>query len=278
LIVAVLRIAISQPVNSADPRSNGRVVRALMERAAAQEARLVQFPEGMLSGYAKEQIASWDDVDWTVVADEVDQVAALAGELGIWVVLGCAHPLTPPNRPHNSLYVISDDGTIIDRYDKRLCSHTEITHYYSPGFRPIVFDVDGLRFGCAICIEVNFPDLFAEYELLGVDCVLLSAYPVDSIFAIKARSHAAINNYWIGLSAPAQTRELFPSALIGPDGEHVARVRPDDDLIVADIDPADPAFHVALDLARPWRRRAQSGEIYAERRVTDPRSIDRTSR
>jgi predicted amidohydrolase len=174
--------------------------------------------------------------------------------------------------------VISDDGRIADRYDKRLCSHTEITHYYSPGLHPVVFDVDGVRFGCAICIEVNFPDVFAEYERLGVDCLLLSAYPVDSVFAIKARAHAAINNYWIGLSAPAQTRELFPSALIGPDGEPIAQVSPDDELVIAEIDRADPAFHVALDLARPWRRRVRSGEIYAERAVTDPRSADRTTR
>ena len=144
----------------------------------------------------------------------------------MWVVLGSAHPLTPPHRPHNSLYVISDQGEVVNRYDKRFCSNTEITRFYSPGFEPVVFDVDGYRFGCAICIEVNFPSLFVEYDSLGVDCLLLSAWPVDSIFFLKARSHAAIHNYWLSLSVPAQSAELMPSAIIGPDGSEITSTAP----------------------------------------------------
>ncbi|MCU1503823.1 MAG: hypothetical protein JWM12_3177, partial [Ilumatobacteraceae bacterium] len=112
------------------------------------------------------------------------------------VVRGLMQRAAIAHRPHNSLYVISDQGRIV-RYDKRFCSNTEITQFYSPGFEPVVFDVDGYRFGCSICIEVNFPQLFAEYERLGVDCVLLSAWPVDAIFLTKARAHAAINCYWL---------------------------------------------------------------------------------
>lgn len=278
LVVAPFVIAVAQKPISVDPRANGAAIRSAMRRAAGRGARLIQFPEGALSGYAKEQIQSWQDVDWEVIVTELNQIADLAGKLRLWVLLGSAHRLTAPHRPHNSLYVISDRGTVVDRYDKRMCSNTEISSFYSPGFNPVVFEVDGLKFGSAICIEVNFPELFAEYERLGVDCVLLSAYSVDAVFAIKARSHAAINNYWIGLSAPAHTAELFPSALIGPDGITIAQVQPGDDLMIGEMDKADPAFHVALDLARPWRARARAGHIYASRRVEDPRSTDRTSR
>ena len=56
----------------------------------------------------------------------------------------------------------------------------------TPGFEPVAFDVDGFRFGMTICIEINFSDLFADYDRLGVDCLLRSAYPVDSIFATNA--------------------------------------------------------------------------------------------
>jgi hypothetical protein len=35
-------------------------------------------------------------------------------------------------------------------------------------------------------------------------------------------------------------------------------------------------FHIALDLARPWRAEANEGAIYRSRRVEDPRSSDRT--
>lgn len=48
------------------------------------------------------------------------------------MVLGSAHRLTPPHWPHNSLYVIYDAGRITDRYDKRFCSYTETTQFYTP--------------------------------------------------------------------------------------------------------------------------------------------------
>ena len=271
-------IAITQTHITANPAENGSTIRAAMRRAAGSGARLIQFPEGALSGYAKEQISSWDVVDWDDVGAEVDKIATLARELGIWVLLGSAHPLTAPNRPHNSMYVISDDGAIVDRYDKRICSQTEITQFFTPGFDPVVFDIDGVRFGCAVCIEVNFPELFAEYERLGVQCVLLSAYPVDSIFAIKAAAHAAINNYWVGLSAPQQTQRLFAAALLGPNGDTLAQVELGADLVVARIDPEDPAFHVALHLARPWRAQARNGDSSERHRVADQRSIVRSAR
>jgi predicted amidohydrolase len=275
--VTSFRIAITQPTATADARRNGRKARDLMRQAADQQARLVQFPEGFLSGYAKEQIAGWEQVDWTAIGDELRQVATLAAELSLWVVLGSAHPLTPPHRPHNSLYVISDKGQVVDRYDKRLCSNTEITRFYSPGFQPVVFDIDGFRFGCTICIEINFPELFAEYEQMGVDCLLLSAYPVDSIFHTKAQAHASINNYWLSLSVPAQSAGLMAAGLIGPDGSCLAPVEAGAELVVGDMDRDAPELHVALNLARPWRTTARQGDIYRTRRVDDPRSTDPTS-
>lgn len=270
------RIAIAQPTITADARGNGRRVRELMREAASEQARLVQFPEGLLSGYAKEQIADWDDVDWAAVREEFEQITALAAELELWVLLGSAHPLTPPNRPHNSLYVISDQGQVVDRYDKRFCSNTEITRFYSPGFEPVVFDIDGFRFGCVICIEINFPELFSEYERLGVDCLLLSAYPVDSIFETKAQAYASINAYWVAMSLPSQTAHLVNSGLIGPDGGYLVQVSGGAELVVGELDREAPGLNVALNLARPWRASATEGEIYSSRRVEDPRSADRT--
>ncbi len=292
------RIAITQPTASADVRRNGQAVRQMMREAAGAWARLVHFPEGFLSGYAKEQIADWADVDWAAAREEITQIAGLAAELGVWVVLGSAHPLTPPHWPHNSLYVISDRGQVVARYDKRICSHTEITRFYSPGFEPLVFDVDGFRFGCVICVEVNFPELFADYERMGVDCLLLSAYPIDSAFYMKARAHAAINNFWLSLSVPAQTASLMASGLIGPEGTTLASVGGDGiigdggghghghgafagagagaGLVVATMDRDAPELHIALNAARPWRASARQGDIYRTRRVDDPRSADQT--
>ncbi len=162
---------------------------------------------------------------------------------------------------------------MVDRYDKRLLSNTEVTRFYAPGFEPGVFEVDGFRFGLAVCVEINFPDLFIEYEQLGVDCLLVPAYPVDSIFATKARAYAAIHNVWVALSIPAQSTGLLLSGLIGPDGQVLAEVEATDELRVAELDPNEPVNHHALTVKRPWRAQARAGEVYRDHRVTDPRSV-----
>lgn len=272
-----LLLAIAQPEARLEPRENGVTVRRLMRDAAAAGARVVLFPEGLVSGYAKAQVHQWGDVDFDVVREELEAVAALARELSIWVVLGSAHPLTAPHLPHNSVYVIDDAGRVVDRYDKRKLSHTEVTRFYTPGVRPVVFEVDGFRFGLVVCVEINFPDLFGEYEQLGVDCVLLPAYPVDSIFATKARGYAAVHNFWVAMSVPAQSRGLFLSGLIGPDGQVIAEVDPASELLVVELDPHDPVNHHALTVKRPWRAEARAGQIYRDHQVSDSRSETRTT-
>ena len=45
---------------------------------------------------------------------------------------------------------------------------------YAPGATTVTFDVDGVRFGCLLGMEVHYPELFAAYEQQGVDCVLFA--------------------------------------------------------------------------------------------------------
>jgi predicted amidohydrolase len=271
-----LRLAIAQLPITASARKNSKAVQGAMRKAAQGGARLIQFPEGMLSGYAKHQISSWEEVDWQVIHKELAIITALAAELKIWVVLGSAHPLTPPHWPHNSLYIISDDGSIVNRYDKRIVSHTEVTTYYTAGYEPVVFEVDGFRFGCIICVEIHFPKLFMEYNQLGVDCLLLSAYPVDAMFYTEARAHAAMQNYWVSMATPAETASFISSALIGPNGEPISQLQAKQGLVFGELDPTRPEFDIALTKARPWRASVETDPAYNTRPMNDPRSVDRT--
>lgn len=276
-----IRIAVAQSLVTLDPRANGLAIRQLMRQAHARGARLIQFPEGAASGYpsgpeGKAGLAGWK-VDWTALREELEETAALAGALGIWVVVGANHPLTPPTRPHNSLYVISETGELAGRYDKRLLSWNELNDWYVPGAAPLVFEVDGFRFGCLLCIEVQFPELFVEYAKAGVDCLLFSSFSRDEMFAVQAQGHAACGTYWIGFSVPAQCSGAAPSGLIGPDGRWLGRAPADGEpaLVVADLDRQAESLFVALNHARPWRAKARTGELHAAALVEDPRSAER---
>lgn len=266
-------MATAQSTINREAHDNGREIRSLMQRARDAGARLVHFPEGAMSGYPP-----CETQNWQALREELDLTAALAGKLKLWTVLGSDHQLTPPHRPHNSLYVISDTGELTARYDKRLCSFSEINNHYTPGRAPVVFTVDGFRFGLALCIEIHFPELFLEYEKLGIDCLLFSSHSKDPIFGVMAQGHAAANNYWLSVSVPAQYAGALPSGIIGPDGYWIAQCTPNPmpDLTLVELDRSLPQFEVALNKARPWRQVARDGEVFAERHVQDPRSENTT--
>ncbi len=277
-----LTIAAAQPPVTCDPKVNGAAIRDLMRRAHRHGARLVHFPEGALSGYAgqdKQHFASWG-FDWTPVRQELTAIRALAAQLRLWVVLGSNHRLSDGHRPHNSLYVISERGDIVDRYDKRYLSHAEITDFYAPGFTPTTIDIGGYRFGLALCIEINFPEVFLDYLHQGVDCVLFSTFSQDPIFDVIARGHAATMNQWISVSVPAQCSTAMPAGVIGPHGAWLARCATDGstDIAWVTLDRDAPHLRIALHAGRPWRATARDGAIYRRRRVDDPRSRDRTVR
>ncbi len=275
--MASTRIAVAQTPITADPAKNGEVIRAQMREARELGARLVQFPEGAASGYSKSEIKDWADVDWPLLRRELEVTAALAGELGLWVVLGSAHLLKPGTRPHNSLYIINEQGQLQERYDKRFLSNSEVNDWFTPGFRPVLFEVDGIRLGCALCIEISFPEVFRAYEEAGADVVLLSSYSDVPDDRLLTRAHAHLNKLWVSLSIPANARHAQVSSLIaGPNGEVLAQGEPGGPSVtILEIDPADPRWEIELRRARPWRRKARLGEIYQEKRVEDARSEKR---
>ncbi|MBB4186741.1 carbon-nitrogen hydrolase family protein [Sinorhizobium terangae] len=260
---------------------NGAVIRELINSAARQAARVINFCEGALSGYAKPQIGSpdrWRDFDWDRQEAELRSIAEVCRQLRIFAVVGAAHRLSGGYPPHNSLYVFADDGRLLTRYDKRYLSNSELGGWYTPGVQPITFEVDGHRFGCAVCIECQFPEVFAEYERLGVDAVLFSSYGIPPHFQIALQAHAGLNCLWIAAATPAQKAHKGVGGMIGPDGQWINRCSQslEPSLAIATLDRADPAYEVPLQKARPWRARARQGEIYREKMVNDLRSLNRS--
>lgn len=246
-----MSIAVAQSHVTADIRANGRHVRALMQRASDKGARLIQFTECALSGRARNHINNWHHVDWDGLDAELAETASLARQLRLWTVVGCNHRLPPPNQPHNSLYVISDKGVIVTRYDKRLCASDGSSLWYTPGRSSTTFVVDGYRFGCALSTEVHYPELFAAYERLSADVVLLSSYAEEAIFAIEAQAHASINALWIGLSTAVETSRGLPGGIIGPDGNFLVRNRRRmASVVLATIDNSRPEYTRVHDRTR----------------------------
>ena len=237
-----LRIAVAQSTVREDPtdatalRDSGAEVRRLMQQAADAGARLVHFTEGALCFPSKRVMSElgpdeigpsdWSKAEWAVLQDELDRIAALSRELRIWTVIPSVHQLPAPSRPHNSMYVVSDQGKVVTRYDERTLSTTKITWMYTPGKEPVTFEVDGYRFGLALGLDVLFPELFTEYDRLDVDGVLVS-YSTAGVsghehIEVQARGTAVNNTYWISLAVPANPDGGLESGVVDPRGNLVA--------------------------------------------------------
>nr|WP_238362181.1 carbon-nitrogen hydrolase family protein [Actinopolymorpha pittospori] len=270
-----MRIAVAQGVGTNSPdaesiREQGRRVRELMGLAAEGGARLLLFTEGALSGYPGKRLMSsdpdrlaesdWSRVDWQVLAAERQQTIERAGQLGLWTVVGSVHRESDSGRPFNSLYVISDVGVVEARYDKRYLSNTESSFMYAAGDHTTIFSVDGMRFGCALCIEARLPEVFVEYESLGADCVLLASYSdgpaAESLDDRRPLAHALLTDMWIAFAVPGTAPESVTSGVAAPD-RWLARGRADGtpQVVFADLDPDDRAVHAGYDRGRPWRAR-----------------------
>ena len=277
LRVAVARFATSGAVPTADViGAAGAEVRRIMARAAADGARLVQFPEGTLTYPHKRLISrsapELDESDWSLLAweterAELEAIAAAARELSIWTVVGAPHWRGPGERPHNSLYVFSDRGALVTRYDKQRLSMTEVTYMYAPGVGPVTFTVDGWNVGLALCLEALFPDLFVSYADDGVDLVLISSAG-GGIFGQLAHSYAMVTGMAISLSIPPAEDEASPVGVCGPFGWIGASHDQSDEVVVVDVPRRTTT---------PFHFQARHGLYDAHIDPAHPRTLDRTS-
>src|SRR5438045_2884684 len=115
------------------PRDDGMTMRSPLTIAGCQfsvDGAIAQNRDGVLrpiceaalSGYAGCDMDSFEGFDWGLLREATRSVCRAAAEHRVWVLLGSAHRLSGGHKPHNCVYVISDAGEIVDRYDKRFCT------------------------------------------------------------------------------------------------------------------------------------------------------------
>ncbi len=219
-----LRVAACQFAISSDLQANARAIKKYMRQAAKRGADIIQFSETALSGYGGADIQSWENYAWHDLKAALSEIAALAKELSLWLVLGSSHPIKH-SKPYNSLYVIAASGRIRARYDKRFCTSVDL-EFYTPGENFITFTLKGVKCGCLICYDVRFPELYRAYKKLDVQLMFHSFYNAGAdtdnihthIMRQSLQAHAASNYMWISASNCAKPHQSWPSVCIQPDG------------------------------------------------------------
>ena len=300
-----LTVATCQFPIGRDVSKNLKYVARQIRTARDRGADVAHFPEACLSGYAGVDFASHECFNWTLLEECVRRVLDLAREYRIWVVLGSAHRLTAPHKPHNSLYVIDDRGSIVDRYDKMFCAgdlseQTADLAHYSPGNHFSVFSIKGVRCGALICHDYRYPKLYREYKRRGVRLVFHSYHagniPPERFEAMRDGvgerferlnpgstipgitmpatmvAEAANNHVWISCPNSSARESCWPSFFVRPDGvvtghlrRHIAGV------LVSEVDTDEQIY----DSTAAWRDRAMDGVLHSGTLVRDGRSDER---
>lgn len=273
-----IRIASCQFPVSADIMSNYRFIESQITEAKLKKADAVHFPECALSGYPGTDMMTMEGFNWTLLHRMTDSVLATAQKLKIWVILGSLHKLSGENKPHNSLYVITPEGKIADRYDKRFCTSTDLK-YCSPGDHFVTFSINEVKCGLLICYDIRFPELYREYKKLGCDMIFQSFYNARAekgsihplIMPVTAQAYAGVNYFYMSLTN-SSSAESWPCHFITPDGLIQNKLTPNEQgILISYIDTSIKYY----DASGEFRKDAMNGKLNSGTTVKDTLSLKR---
>jgi N-carbamoylputrescine amidase len=248
-----MRIALVQGRAGPDRERNLEAALQAMERAAAEGAGLVAFPELALEPFFP-RLKCWEGSDGLaepVPGPTTGRIARRAAELSLVVVFNL-YEVDERGRRFDSSPVIDADGTLLGV--TRMVHITDYpgfheTAYYHPGDRGApVYDTAVGRIGVAICYDRHYPEYMRALGVAGAELVVIpqagtvGEWP-EGLYEAEVRTAAFQNGYWAALcNRVGEEGELAfagESFVADPEGRLTARgASGEEDLVIADLDLA----------------------------------------
>src|SRR5262249_53364764 len=146
------------------------IVRQLND-AADRGAKLVVFPECILTGYGFDSREQVRTVAETLPGPATDAVAKECKRRGVWAVFGMIE--STGQSLFNACALVGPSGSVAS-YRKLHLPCLGADRFTDPGDRPFaVHDLGGLKLGINICFDGSFPESARVLTLLGADLVVL---------------------------------------------------------------------------------------------------------
>jgi nitrilase len=251
----------------------GKVV-ALAEKAAADGARLVAFPEAFVPGYPDWvwRTRPWDAEATALYAGLLDQavvvgsaatdlLADTARRLGIWLSVGVDERDHNDSTIYNSLLHFAPDGSLAGRHRKLMPTGGErLVWGMGDGSTLTTIDTGFGRLGGLICWENYMPLARAALYARGVDVYLAPTWDNSEVWVPTLRHIAKEGRtYVLGVTSCIRAADLpadLPgrealyggaddwlsrgnTAIIGPEGEILAGpLVGEEGVLYAEIDTA----------------------------------------
>ncbi|MFH1086823.1 MAG: carbon-nitrogen hydrolase family protein [Chloroflexota bacterium] len=237
-----VRVAAAQVHISADMDANVRTITAAMAHCARQGVEVVVFPETAVTGYSPAIGRGRDVSEWPIIAGHLEVIAALAGELGLWTIVGCEAWADPGWT--NRLYAYSDRGECVATYDKVHLMAGD-RRYYQPGHGVALFEIKGVRVGLQICYDVRFPEGYRALLRQGVQVILQGFHGAGGdtwkvpVLGAHLRSRAAESGCFVVAANVAGPLQIVVSQIVDPLGLLLAAANQDrEEIITAEVDLA----------------------------------------
>jgi 5-aminopentanamidase len=147
------------------------VVQSRLQIAAEQGAKLVVFPECILTGYGFTSRAEALKCAQPIPGPATQTLSADCVRLGVWAVVGMLE--LAGEKLFNTAALLGPDGSV-RTYRKIHLPCVGADRFTDPGDQPFaVHDLGGLKIGIGICFDGSFPESARVLTLLGADLLLL---------------------------------------------------------------------------------------------------------
>ena len=238
--------AVQMNCRLADTKGNLENIRIKLREATAQGAKLVIFPECVLSGYCFEsKDEAWPHAE-TLPGPSTQVLADDCRQLGVWAIYGLLERVDAGNQLFNAAALIGPNG-LAATYRKIHLPFLGVDRFTTPGDRPFeVHDLGGLKVGINICYDGGFPESARVLMLQGADLIVLPTnWPPGAIntakYIIPAR---AIENsvYYAAVNRTGEERGfrfIGQSKIVDVTGNSLAEAADDkEQILYGEVDPA----------------------------------------
>jgi predicted amidohydrolase len=235
--------AVQMDCRLGDKSSNLAAMRRLLARAADAGARLIVFPEAILTGYGFDSKESAWPCTETLPGPATHTIAEDCQRFQIWTAFGLLE--RAGDRLFNSCALVGPDGFMAG-YRKAHLPFLGIDRFAAPGDQSFaIHDLGGLRIGINICYDAGFPEAARCLALAGADLIVLPTnWPPGAKntprYLVPAR--ALENNvYYLAanrIGEEAGFRFIGQSLIVDVTGDSLASAADDQEQIIhAEIDP-----------------------------------------
>ena len=241
-----MRLAAYQFAVCGDLKKNSEKIKEAIEKAAAEKADFIAFPECALSGYPPTDLASSEEFDCKALPAVLNELQELSDKYNITVLTGS---IAFDEKYVNRAFLIVPKRDI-RHYDKRALYGYDSDNF-ERGNTDGIFEINGLKVGVRICFEARFPEYFRELYKAETDLDIVIFYAVSD-FDDKEKydvlkSHLvsrAAENVTPILSVDAITPfQSAPTCFINASGRILAEAkRNEEELLIFDFEKSELNF------------------------------------